>query len=242
MLQGCIAIGAAPEVDGWVMEMTPVDFAAKNMVQLMRDNASIGETFHVTNFANCCMANEYFDALRKAGMALEPCSLEDWRKKVLATDSADLQKLRNALLGGVASDVDSLRQLSTFSNTNFAKKCADLGMKIPKITPAVMRGYLATWRNAGLVSPMPSASPNVATVGQPLAGKVAIVTGASSGIGAAIARMLSSAGSRVGIGGRRLDATRARARVKRRPWCSHGACVSSGRDESARNGILLQEL
>jgi thioester reductase-like protein len=135
VLQGCVAVGASPEVDGWVMEMMPVDFAAKAMVQLMRDNANLGETSHVTNFANCRMANEYFDALRKTGIVLESCSLEDWRNKVLATDSPDLQKLRNALQGGAAADVASLRELSTFSSTNFATKCADLGLKIPNISP-----------------------------------------------------------------------------------------------------------
>jgi len=208
MLQGCIAVGAAPKVEGWVMEMTPVDFAARAMVQIIRDNDTLGETFHVTNFANCHTANEYFDALRRSGMTLESCSLEEWRSKVLATDSPELQKLRNALQGGAAADVASLRELSTFSNENFAAKCTGLGLRIPKISLPVMRGYLTTWRNAGMVVPVSSQSCNVTFAGQPLAGKIAVITGASSGIGAAIAQALSSAGARVGIGGRRLDRLR----------------------------------
>lgn len=50
VLQGCIEIGAAPQVDGWFTEMTPVDFAAKAIVQLARDSDNVGATFHVTNF------------------------------------------------------------------------------------------------------------------------------------------------------------------------------------------------
>jgi 3-hydroxy acid dehydrogenase / malonic semialdehyde reductase len=45
----------------------------------------------------------------------------------------------------------------------------------------------------------------VATVGGQLSGKTAVVTGASSGIGAATARLLASAGARVAGGARRTD-------------------------------------
>jgi len=73
VLQGCIEIGAAPKVDGWIMEMTPVDFAAKAIVKLARDSDNIGATFHVTNFANCRPATEYFDVIRKSGIPLDSC-------------------------------------------------------------------------------------------------------------------------------------------------------------------------
>ena len=202
ILQGCIAIGAAPKVDGWIMEMTPVDFAASAMVKIMKDNSNLGQTFHVTNFANCLSANEYFDGLRGAGVPLESCSLEEWNKRVLATDSRDLQKIRSAIQGGATATVETMSELSILNNDNFAAKCSAMDMAIPKITLGVMRGYLKDWRKAGLVMPV---SPTPAVVGKALAGKVALVTGASSGIGAAIAQGLSLAGAKVGLGGRRLD-------------------------------------
>ena len=202
ILQGCIGIGAAPKVDGWIMEMTPVNFAASAMVKLMKDNSNLGQSFHVTNFGNCLPANDYFDALRGTGLALESCSLEEWNRRILATDSKDLQKLRSAIQGGATATVEVMSDLSILNNDNFAAKCNALGMPIPKITLDVMRGYLKDWRKAGLVVPA-SRVPGVA--GKPLAGKIALVTGASSGIGAAIAQGLSLAGAKVGIGGRRLD-------------------------------------
>merc|ERR1712232_509756 len=160
--------------------------------------------FHVTNFANCHTANEYFDALRGAGVPLESCSLEEWNKRILATDSADLQKLRGAVQGGATADVSTLSELSTFNNEKFSAKCEVMEMPVPKITLGVMRGYLKDWRKAGLVVPVTPRSMN-GIAGRPLAGKVAVVTGASSGIGAAIAQALSLAGAKVGIGGRGLD-------------------------------------
>jgi len=203
-LQGCIAVGAAPNVPGWVLEATPVDFAARAMVKIMSDNSNLGETFHVTNFGNCLMANEYFDTLRGAGITLDKCSLEEWNKRVLATDSAELGKLRNAIQGGATASVETLSELSILKNDNWNAKCEALGMAIPKITLSVMRGYLKAWRKAGLV--VPSLPKTMAGVeGKPLAGKVVVITGASSGIGAAIANAMSLAGAKVGIGGRRLD-------------------------------------
>lgn len=202
VLQGCIAIGAAPVVDGWIMELTPVDFAAKAMVKLMSDNSNLGETFHVTNFANCHKANEYFDALRGAGVPLESVSLEEWNKRVLATDSTDLQKLRGAIQGGATASVEALSELSVFNNDKFSAKCDAMDMPVPKISLGVMRGYLKDWRKAGLVVPV---TPRSGSGGRPLAGKVVVITGASSGIGAAIAQAMSLAGAKVGIGGRRLD-------------------------------------
>lgn len=204
MLQGCIGTGSAPVVDGWIMEMTPVNFAAKAMVKLMSDNSNLGETFHVTNFGNCLPANDYFDALRQAGVSLEPVSLEEWNKRVLATDSVDLAKIRNAIHGGTTASVEALSELAIFNNEKFASKCEAMGMPIPRITADVMRGYIKDLKNAGLVHPAAPKSMN-GIMGKPLAGKVALVTGASSGIGAAVAQALSLAGAKVGVGGRRLD-------------------------------------
>ena len=104
-------------------------------------------------FANCCPATEYFDVIRKSGIPLlDSCSLDEWwRTKVLNSDSLALQKLRNALQGGAAADVAALKDLSTCDNEEFAAKCANLGLGIPKITPSVMRSYVKEWRNAGMV-------------------------------------------------------------------------------------------
>jgi hypothetical protein len=154
VLQGCIEIGAAPQVDGWFTEMTPVDFAAKAIVQLARDSDNVGATFRVTNSVNCRPATEYFDVIRKFGIPLlDSCSLEEWwRTKVLNSDSLALQNLRNALQGGATADVAALKDLSACDNEEFAAKCASLGLGIPKITPSVMRAsYVKEWRNAGMV-------------------------------------------------------------------------------------------
>jgi NADP-dependent 3-hydroxy acid dehydrogenase YdfG len=75
---------------------------------------------------------------------------------------------------------------------------------------------------------------------QPLAGRVAAITGASSGIGAAIATALSSAGATVALGARRRDRIEALAEQLDGPASAHEVDVTDERQarsfiESAHN-------
>ncbi|MEA2378795.1 MAG: hypothetical protein QOD13_2702 [Thermoleophilaceae bacterium] len=75
---------------------------------------------------------------------------------------------------------------------------------------------------------------------QPLAGRVAAITGASSGIGAAIATALSSAGATVALGARRRDRIEALAEKLDGPASAHEVDVTDERQarsfiESAHN-------
>jgi NADP-dependent 3-hydroxy acid dehydrogenase YdfG len=64
---------------------------------------------------------------------------------------------------------------------------------------------------------------------QPLAGRVAAITGASSGIGAAIATALSSAGATVALGARRRDRIEALAEKLDGPASAHEVDVTDER-------------
>mmetsp|Transcript_5586 Transcript_5586/g.10471 ORF Transcript_5586/g.10471 Transcript_5586/m.10471 type:complete len:1297 (+) Transcript_5586:166-4056(+) len=196
VLTGCIELGAAPDVPGWLMEMTPVDVAAQGIVEIINENKSLGETFHVTNCGNCLEANTYFDSIRSAGYVLAKCNFRDWLARVKVSESPSLARLKNAMLA--APDLESLQALSTFDNSRFVDMCKKHDIVLPRISTSVMHEYLETWHQIGWV-PAPQAP------GRQLHGKVAIVTGASSGIGAAMARHLALAGASVAIGGRRLE-------------------------------------
>jgi len=189
LITGSIKLGCAPDVPGWRMEMTPVDVAAQAITTILFDNDSLGEIFHVTNSAQCLEANKYFETVRAAGYPLARCSFEDWRSRV--TD----EKLKSAI---VTTTAEFLSNLSTFSNEGFLKKCAQFDITIPRIGKTMMQTYMDTWHAQGVISV-------VVIPGQELIGKVAAVTGASSGIGAAIAQALAQAGARVALGGRRLE-------------------------------------
>ena len=69
---------------------------------------------------------------------------------------------------------------------------------------------------------------------RPLSGKRAIVTGASSGIGAATARVLAAEGARVAGGARRVERLETRSRSRSTSPTRRAASASSPRRSSAR--------
>jgi len=196
VLTGSINLGAAPDVEGWIMEMTPVDIAAHAIIGILQDNSNLGKTYHVTNFQNCLTASQYFDAIRKKGHAMEQLSWDEWTTRLSESSNPYLNKLKGAIVG---SSPEDLTTLSTFNNDIFLGECAKMGITIPKISQATMEHYVDLWQKEGVTSALPQLG------SRPLSGKVVLITGASSGIGAAIAEALAGAGASVAIGGRRID-------------------------------------
>ncbi|KNC76192.1 hypothetical protein SARC_11296 [Sphaeroforma arctica JP610] len=203
-LTGCIQLGAAPDADAdtgtgseWVLEMTPVDIAARAIVKLSMDNTCLGKVYHVTNFANSLTAKECFNIVRNsASYGLESKPLDQWKAQLTASANPTLARLKNAMI--LTDDITQLERLSTFNNDLFVEKCAAAGIVLPEITQTLLHEYIEAWQQAGYIK-LPS-SP-----GKPLLGRRICVMGASSGIGAAIANVLSDAGATVGLGGRRID-------------------------------------
>eukprot|EP01134_Creolimax_fragrantissima_P002349 CFRG2349T1 len=209
MLTGCINLGCVPNTElsrtsesikksmEWVLEMTPVDFAARAIVNFCTDIQCLGKVYHVTNFGSSLTARETFDALRDlCGYSLELRNFSEWKQQLMASTSPSLARLKNVMM--LTDDMEQLHLLSTFNNDSFLTKCNEFGMSMPEITKTVLHEYVKSWQQAGHIKAPVSS-------GKLLLGKRIAVMGASSGIGAAIATVLSDAGATVGLGGRRVD-------------------------------------
>lgn len=106
-------------------------------------------------------------------------------------------------------DVDFLKCITVLNDT--ATKPALSGIERPKIDSNLLETYARHWCGRGWLAQPPRRNQSSASSAQPikkgpLSGLVAVVTGASSGIGAAVATQLAREGAHIALAARRTDA------------------------------------
>lgn len=218
MLNGSRRLSVRPRVDGWKFEVTPIDFAAKALLALAHRPTHLvdGAIFN-------CVQNGFVDAERVFewaaevdGFALPTVSFEEWANRVddAATHcehDAELVALR-ALVVGLPGGGSYLAQSAHLDCSKFDAALAQLEQPLSRLSPSEVSAYYKTFFSTNVQTPGSTAiqaipvDPSVSSppVG-PLAGKVAVVTGASSGIGRAIVVALVKAGCHVAMGARRIS-------------------------------------
>ncbi|PNY29794.1 Nonribosomal peptide synthetase-like protein [Tolypocladium capitatum] len=207
-------LGFAPEVDGWLAEMTPVDFVSEAIITLANHPDTEQRLYHLGD-PNPVTANDVFDSLDALGYPTKKLPWEEWVAlwgEKRGSRGGDDDPFTVDILRGGMPTADTLQCVTVLTDELTRPALALYGLERPKIDVTLWETYARHFYARGWL-PRPPRRLKVngngihlnAKKGR-LAGKVAVVTGASSGIGAAVAAKLAAQGAHVALAARRKDA------------------------------------
>lgn len=222
-----IRMGFAPKVEGWRAEMTPVDFVSRAIVHLANQTQAKQLVFHIGD-PDPVDTEVVFDDLGKLGYPTERIEWDDWvamwNEKRGSVKGGDGAFTIDILRSGMPS-VEFLRGIVVLNNAQTRPYRAIV--ERPKVDSMLLETYARHWFARGWLHHPPNTQSALGGSAHyvrrsVLSGKVAIVTGASSGIGAAVAAALAREGCHIALAARRMDALEA---VKRRMVVREGKVI-----------------
>ncbi|KAM3421526.1 hypothetical protein BST61_g1915 [Cercospora zeina] len=239
-----IHLGYYPDVRGWRAEMTPVDFVSKAIVHLGNQTHAKQLVFHLGD-PDPIETKEVFQHFTELGYPTEPMDFDKWVN--LWTEQ------RGSMKGGEgAFTVDIMR--SGMPSVGFLRDIVVLNnaqtrpfraiVERPKVDAVLLETYARHWFARGWLEKPPAR--NSAPGGSALrvrksilTGRVAVITGASSGIGAAVAGALAAEGCHLVLAARRTQALES---LKRRLAVRDGKIIVKQTDVTDKTQVddLLQ--
>ncbi|PGH12717.1 hypothetical protein AJ79_04077 [Helicocarpus griseus UAMH5409] len=209
-----IHLGYAPEVEGWRAEMTPVDFVSRAILHLSNQTHAERVMFHIGD-PDPVDTRTVFDNLKDLGYPTKSLGWDEWvalwTEKRGSAKGGDGAFTVDILRSGMPS-VDFLKGIVVLNNAETRPFRAVV--ERPKVDIVLLETYTRHWFARGWLPRPPSRKHCLNGTAQlprkgPLSGRVAVITGASSGIGAAVATALAREGAHVALGARRTKALEA---------------------------------
>jgi amino acid adenylation domain-containing protein/thioester reductase-like protein len=138
-------LGCAPEIEGWHMEITPVDFVAAAILHLASERVAQGGTYHLSN-PDPPPADEIFDRLEEQGYPLERLPYDEWLQRIDAAPPEEGSP--GEVLQGASPSAEELWEGNTYEDHN-ARRALSEGPTRPAIDGALMETYARYFARQG---------------------------------------------------------------------------------------------
>ncbi|XP_076821581.1 uncharacterized protein LOC143468326 isoform X2 [Clavelina lepadiformis] len=203
VLRASLITSSWPDVD-WTIEMTPVNFVSKCIVRLSQElQTSVHKIFHLVQPKAITGKWLYKWLKSEFGYKLDLIPLVEWCSRIqnLTENTSNGHPSVKKILQSMDSPPDEnlFSYKSTFDQINLNSALKTIHLTYPDLDGKLLRHYIVQLAKQKII-----AFP-VERRGSALRGRVAVVTGASSGIGRSIALFLTKEGAKVCIAARSLD-------------------------------------
>ena len=157
-----LRLGLAPEVDGWCMEMTPVDFVSHVICHLAGDPDAWGQVFHLAD-PNPVPARRIFDWIEELGYPLERLPYPEWLEALHASPRRNVNgdDVTGAVLQGAAPETHELWDGNTYDDSNTRRALRGSGLRRTQIDASLIGNYVRYFAEQGWTgaSPQPDGIP-----------------------------------------------------------------------------------
>jgi thioester reductase-like protein len=156
LIAASLRIGAAPEIEGWRMEMTPVDFVAEAVCHIAAEPEAPGRAFHLAN-PDPVPASDVFSWLEELGYDIERLPYPEWLEAQRESSQED-DDIVGGVLGGATSAEREIRDDITCDDSNTRRALERSGIERPPIDAALLERYARFFAGQGWVRTPPALS------------------------------------------------------------------------------------
>jgi thioester reductase-like protein len=150
-----LRLGAAPRIEGWRVEMTPVDFVSAAICHIADGAGSFGRTFHLAD-PDPVPAENVFAWLEDAGYDLDRLDYPDWTQALREAHREDAYGFAapESGLRGLAPEPGELWDGNVYDDANVRAALRDGGPQgRPGIDASLIATYAGYFARRGWVAP-----------------------------------------------------------------------------------------